>query len=44
MPFTRGNRKASETERHKSALTVHVVTENHVMDWDNFRIVVKKTD
>ena len=34
MPFTRGNRKASEMERHKTAITAHVVKENHVIDWD----------
>ena len=32
IPFTRGNRKVSETENHKkSAITDHVVKENHVM-------------
>ena len=47
MPFTRWKRKAShvsETERHKSAITAHVVKENHVMDWDSARIAVKESD
>ena len=42
MPFIRGNRKASGTERHKSAITDHVVRENNEMDWDSARIVVKE--
>ena len=31
MPFTKGNRKVSETERHKSAIKDHEVKENHTM-------------
>ena len=42
IAFTRGNRKASDTERHESAIVDHVVKENHVIDWDSVRIVAKE--
>ena len=42
--FTRTARKESLTERHKSALTDHAMRENHVIDWDNIKIVEKESD
>ena len=44
MSFTIGNRKALETERHKSAITDHVVKENHVMNGDSTKIIVNESD
>ena len=46
MPFTMGNRMASEIERHRCAITDHVVKVNHgyMMDWDSSRIGVKDSD
>ena len=29
---------------HKSAITDHVVTDNHVMDWDNIRVLDREED
>ena len=37
--FTRATRKLSTTEQHKSAITDHVAQENHVIDWDNAKIL-----
>ena len=37
--FTRGNRKESTTEIHKSAITDHVAQENHVIGWEGARIL-----
>ena len=42
--FTRATRKASVTEIHKSAVSEHVVQENHVIDWDNVKIVDREQD
>jgi len=41
--YTRANRKSSQTEQHKSAITDHTSRENHVIDWDNVRPIVKET-
>ena len=37
--FTRAARKASTSEQHKSAITDHVAQANHIIDWDNARIL-----
>ena len=42
--FTRDARKQSETERHKSAITDHVCTSNHVIKWDSAKVVQKEAD
>ena len=39
VKYTRGNRKASSTEQHKSAITDHVVQENHIIKWDEAKIL-----
>ena len=42
--FTRGTRKQSVNERHKSAITDHICVSNHVIQWDSARIVKKEGD
>ena len=37
--FTRSQRKTSESTYHKSALTDHTSQNNHIIDWDNSKIV-----
>ena len=37
--FTRSERKASEAEQTKSAISDHVARENHVIDWKNPKIL-----
>ena len=41
--YTRANRKTSQTERHKSAITDHTSQENHAINWDNVKPLVKET-
>ena len=36
---TRASRKASQSTVHKSAITDHVVDNNHVIDWEGAQIV-----
>ena len=43
-PYTRSSKSLAATEIHKSAITDHVVTENHVMDWDNIRVLDREED
>ena len=38
-PYTRSSKSLASSENHKSANTDHVVTDNHVMDWDNIRVL-----
>ena len=40
--FTRAKRKESLTEMNKSAITEHVARENHIIDWDNAKILDKE--
>jgi hypothetical protein len=42
--FTRGQRQSTSELRNKSAITDHVVKENHVINWDSARIVSKESD
>ena len=37
--FTRSQRKTSESIYHKSALTDHTSQNNHIIDWDNSKLV-----
>ena len=37
--YTRSERKASETEYNKSAITDHAAQNNHVIDWEGTRFV-----
>ena len=40
--FTRSKRKESLTEMNKSAITDHVAKENHIIDWENAKILDKE--
>ena len=40
--FTRSKRKESLTEMNKSAITDHVARENHIIDWENAKILDKE--
>ena len=42
--FTRSQRKTSSSETFKSAITEHVVTKNHIINWDTARIVDQESD
>mgnify|MGYP001545966652 CR=1 FL=1 len=44
LPFTRANRKQSQSQQWSSAITDHTVQNNHIMDWDSARIVQKESD
>ena len=39
IKFTRANRKASTSEKHKSTITDHIAQENHVIDWEGATIL-----
>jgi hypothetical protein len=41
---TRANRKASQSTVNKSAISDHVVDTNHVIDWEEAKIVGKESD
>ncbi|XP_072039294.1 cadherin-23-like [Amphiura filiformis] len=41
---TRANRKASESTINKSAITDHVLERDHIIDWDEARVLGKETD
>ena len=43
-PYTRYSKSLAVLEIHKSAITDHVVTDNHVMDWDNIRVLDREED
>ena len=42
--YTRSQRKESQTELNKSAITDHVARENHIIDWDNAKIMERESD
>ena len=42
--YTRSQRKASENTFHKSALSVHTTQSNHLIDWDNTKVVGRESD
>ena len=42
--YTRAQRKASESTFHKSALTDHATQVNHLIDWDNTKVVGRESD
>ena len=43
-PYTRSSKSSAVSEIHKSAITDHVATDNHVMDWDNIRVLDREED
>ena len=42
--FTRSQRKTSSSETYKSAITEHVVTNNHIINWDKAKIIDQDAD
>ena len=40
--YTRSTRKQSQSEQNKSAITDHVNTENHVIDWEEATIITTR--
>ena len=42
--FTRGASQSAKETLHKSAITDHVMQNNHVIDWDSARIVEREAD
>ena len=44
IKFTRSQRKESETEINKSAITDHMARANHIIDWDNATILERESD
>ena len=43
-PYTQSNRKTSEKEMHKSAITDHMTQQNHIVDWEEAKFVDRKSD
>ena len=43
-PYTRSNRKTSEKEMHKSAITDHMTQQNHIVDWEGAKFVDRESD
>jgi len=41
--YTRSTRKQSQSEQNKSAITDHVNTENHIIDWEEATIITLRT-
>ena len=42
--YTRSERRASELEQTKSAITDHVTRDNHFIDWDEAKIICREHD
>ena len=42
--YTRAQRKSSTSEIHKSAITEHVASSNHVIGWDEAKIIDQEPD
>ena len=42
--YTRSQRKTSETQRKKSAITDHARMKNHVIDWEGIKIIDRDSD
>ncbi len=40
--YMRSARKTSEQEQHKSAITDHVVSKNHVMNWEEGKVIARE--
>jgi len=38
--YTRSTRKQSQSEQNKSAITDHVNTENHIIDWEEATLLL----
>ena len=44
VKYTRARRKESLTEIHQSALTDHVMSKNHTINWEGVRLLAKEPD
>ena len=44
VPYTRSARKTSVSQLHKSAVTDHAVQNNHIIDWENTKPIVKENN
>ena len=42
--YTRSTRNQSHSEQNKSAITDHVNTENHIIDWEETTIIGRESD
>jgi len=42
--FTRQSKKLAEEQQNKSAITDHVTKENHVIDWDQVKVIRHESD
>ena len=42
--FTRQSKKLAEEQPNKSAITDHVTRENHVIDWDQVKVIGHESD
>ena len=42
--YTRKKRKESTDQDFKSALAEHAATSNHIIDWDNVKVIEQETD
>ena len=42
--FTRESKKLAEDQQNKSAITDHVTRENHVIDWDQVKLIGHESD
>jgi len=42
--YTRSTRKQSQLQQNKSAITDHVNTENHIIDWEEATIIGRESD
>ena len=44
VKYTKARRKKSLTEIHQSALTDHIASKNHMIDWEGARLRAKEPD
>ena len=42
--YTRSTKRQSQSEQNKSAMTDHVNTENHVINWDEATVIARESD
>ena len=42
--YTRSNRKTSEKDMHKPAITDHMTQQNHIVDWEGGKFVDRESD
>jgi len=42
--YTRSTKRQSQSEQNKSAITDHVNTENHVINWDEATVIARESN